>query len=760
MKLSIKQYVSIAIYIGVLALTLILSVYDYYSLKSTFVNNTAEDMKSLSSMLTGRIDGKLEDLAMTVKTIADDQVASAMLAAGDREGLQAKYEKYFKSIKESGIDQFQYHLPPATSFFRYHKPEKFGDDLSSFRNTVLKANSSKQPVIGLEVGKGGPGLRVVYPVFSEGSHIGSVELGGSISKIIDEMSATFGVQYAIGIKDEIIKKSEGMKKQDSDVFKDGVLYYKNNLEYPQEFIEAYSEDGIEELEKHQIYVYKCVLNDYSGEDIGHIIFYRDLTPALKDARVSAYKKFLVGFVLATLLAVALYYLLQYYLRLLSQMGSIADAVSTGHGDLSRRLPVKKEGNELETVSFKMNNFLNTLDNNLAKTVHTLGNLLTGIMPIYYSLLDVRKAANANVDFSATVAAAGEEMSVTVDEISRNTADVAEKGEQTLVLAQEGSAIVQEATEKAEHVKAIVGSLTADITSLTLNAKSIGSVVEVINDISEQTNMLALNAAIEAARAGEAGRGFAVVADEVRKLAEKTLDSTNEIEKMIKMIQENVVRAGKNAKLVEENISLQVESTEKANERFNEILHSVMDLNALLLNTSSAAEQQSKAAADVAGNIDLVATSSRESRDKVELLLDDIDKLMDELSNIEKDLIQYELSCKAIVFVKAKMAHIKYLKTVYAAFMRGVAPTGLKDHHSCDFGKIYYDKDILAVFGNDPDYKAIEKPHAEVHRLSHKVAEHINSRQNDKAFEDLELMRDNVSHLIGLLEKMFDKAKCL
>ncbi len=88
-----------------------------------------------------------------------------------------------------------------------HKPSKFGDDLSGFRATVIETNKTKQPITGLEVGRGGPGLRVVYPVFNKGVHIGSVEFGGSINTIVKQTASLYDMHYSIGIFDEVFKKS-------------------------------------------------------------------------------------------------------------------------------------------------------------------------------------------------------------------------------------------------------------------------------------------------------------------------------------------------------------------------------------------------------------------------------------------------------------------------------------------------------------------------------------------------------------------------
>ncbi|WP_425262207.1 methyl-accepting chemotaxis protein [Pseudomonas abietaniphila] len=144
--------------------------------------------------------------------------------------------------------------------------------------------------------------------------------------------------------------------------------------------------------------------------------------------------------------------------------------------------------------------------------------------------------NNQKDETDQVATAMNQMTSTVLEVARNAEEASEAAQQADQQAREGDKVVSDAITQIERLATEVNNSTLAMGQLKLESDKIGGVLDVIKSVSQQTNLLALNAAIEAARAGEAGRGFAVVADEVRSLAQRTQESTEEIEVLIAALQ--------------------------------------------------------------------------------------------------------------------------------------------------------------------------------------------------------------------------------
>ncbi|MDR2775804.1 MAG: methyl-accepting chemotaxis protein [Tannerella sp.] len=198
----------------------------------------------------------------------------------------------------------------------------------------------------------------------------------------------------------------------------------------------------------------------------------------------------------------------------------------------------------------------------------------------------------------STASAMTEMNSTVLEVTRNASTASEQSEKTRIKATDGADLVNKVVRSINAVNTVAVNLQHNMQELGRQAESIGSVMNVISDIADQTNLLALNAAIEAARAGEAGRGFAVVADEVRKLAEKTMAATKEVGDSIQAIQQS---AHTNMGEMDNAAKRIGEATELANHSgsaLTEIVNMASDNSSVVASIATAAEEQSATSEEI------------------------------------------------------------------------------------------------------------------------------------------------------------------
>ncbi|MBF7144362.1 HAMP domain-containing protein [Pseudomonas sp. hsmgli-8] len=191
-----------------------------------------------------------------------------------------------------------------------------------------------------------------------------------------------------------------------------------------------------------------------------------------------------------------------------------------------------------------------------------------------------------------VATAMNQMASTVQEVAQNTEDASRAAKQAGERAAYGSGVVKEATREISQLSGEVGQLGEAMQRLIQDSDKIGGVIDVIKAVAEQTNLLALNAAIEAARAGEQGRGFAVVADEVRSLAQRTQNSTTEIEALIQALQQGTGAASDLMDASRKRTQGTVELAHQAEQALVEITHSINTIEQMSQQISAAAEQQS------------------------------------------------------------------------------------------------------------------------------------------------------------------------
>ncbi|QHF05930.1 MULTISPECIES: methyl-accepting chemotaxis protein [Pseudomonas syringae group] len=201
-----------------------------------------------------------------------------------------------------------------------------------------------------------------------------------------------------------------------------------------------------------------------------------------------------------------------------------------------------------------------------------------------------------------VATAMHEMSATVAEVARNAEQASEAASTADKEARAGDKVVSEAIGQIERLAAEVVRSSDAMTLLEQESDKIGKVMDVIKAVAEQTNLLALNAAIEAARAGEAGRGFAVVADEVRGLAQRTQQSTEEIENLVAALQ-NGTRQVSSIMLSSRELTVSsVQLSRKAGTSLNSITQTVSNIQAMNQQIAAAAEEQSAVAEEISRSI--------------------------------------------------------------------------------------------------------------------------------------------------------------
>ncbi len=281
------------------------------------------------------------------------------------------------------------------------------------------------------------------------------------------------------------------------------------------------------------------------------------------------------------------------------------------GDLTARMEGEYRGNykNLQDHTRLLGESLEKVISEVRESVEVTASSSTEISA---SIEQMAAGAQEQSAQAIEVAGAVEEMAKTIMETTKNTGALADAAKESRRIAGEGGDVIGQTIEGMDRIAQVVKMSSEKIQRLGKSSSEIGEIIQVIDDIADQTNLLALNAAIEAARAGEQGRGFAVVADEVRRLAERTTKATKEIAEMIQRIQAETGEAVGAIDAGNAEVERGKKLADKAGEALREIVQGSDKVADLVSQVAAASEQQSTAAEQISRNIEGISSVSSES----------------------------------------------------------------------------------------------------------------------------------------------------
>ncbi len=305
------------------------------------------------------------------------------------------------------------------------------------------------------------------------------------------------------------------------------------------------------------------------------------------------------------------------------------------GDFTARVTGEFKGDH-QIITNSINTVAESLNSALSQVSEAVQATASAASQISSSSEEMAAGSQEQSAQTTEVASAVEEMTSTILENTKNASFAAEATKESAVKAKEGGKVVSETVDGMNRISEVVSQSAEAIYTLGQNSDKIGEIIQVIDDIADQTNLLALNAAIEAARAGEQGRGFAVVADEVRKLAERTTKATKEIAMMIKQIQKDTGSAVESMQKGTEEVEKGKGLVNKAGSMLSEIISSSEKATDSVIQVAAASEEQSAASEEISKNVEAIRSVTQESTVGIQQIAraaEDLNRLTETLQNL-------------------------------------------------------------------------------------------------------------------------------
>jgi len=547
-KISIGTKIHAMLILSMIVGLIIIATTAYFSIeeieKDVYKKETASIQNYLNDALSEKFSVSLTNAIILSK---DANLIQALytndkkLALQETQMYMQEFKKYtkFKNIK------IHIHDAEIHSFIRSWKPEKNGDDLSGFRQTIVTLKKEQKPFVAIEVGKAGPTIRGLAPIFHNNDYIGSLEFMQGFNSIIKHAKKSIDSSVLILLAPEFEAVATFYKDKNPQRVANMIIAQNPKTVDAQLVAQLQSQpfSKIEQgLNTADYFIRTVALKDFKGKTVAYAVVAKNRAIVDKTIDLSVDSLITQLLIMLAIDIIVLLFLIlvintQIKKPLLNLIEVTKDLVS-GNGDLTKRLPIKDK-DELGEVSFHINNFIEMIQNLIVKiksSAHQNEQYSHSILDKSTQLQTLADEQLHAVNESNKLTQEAKNDLDISEELANKTSQDVHKSYNVLITLEE---IIHTVIGMINEDSEIENELAGRVQSLVTQTNEIKNILNIIKDIADQTNLLALNAAIEAARAGEHGRGFAVVADEVRKLAEKTQSSINDIDATIMVVVQNV-----------------------------------------------------------------------------------------------------------------------------------------------------------------------------------------------------------------------------